>query len=751
VRVLLTTDAVGGVWGFSVELAKALSGDGIDVDLASMGPLPSESERAQVAALPRVRLHASDYRLEWMEDPWDDVRRAGDWLLAIAGKTKPDIVHLSGYAHAAVPWEVPVVVTAHSCVLSWWQAVRGTPLPAEWEPYRRAVASGLASADVVAAPTEWMLDRLREHYGEIPSSQVIPNGRSAADFLPGPKEPLVLAAVRLWDEAKNVKALCAASKSIAWPVRVAGEGAACGDGESIESLGPLSAPDLAAWYARASIFAHPSRYEPFGLAPLEAALAGCALVLSDLPSLREVWGSAAVFMDPDDPAGFAREVNALAGNPARRELLASRARARALRLSPAAAAAGYRKAYSLAAANFARTAGQPASAVSRISDALGRTSPEEPGRVVLFCHSLVSDWNHDSAHFLRGVVSELLSRGYVVRVFEPADAWSVQNLIVDAGEEVLGAFGRAYPALTSERYDPATLDLDRALDGARLVIVHEWNDPALVARIGARRAALGGGGFRLLFHDTHHRAVTDPAAMERFDLRHYDGVLAFGAVIRDVYVRRGWASRAWVWHEAADVRVFRPFRHGPREGDVVWIGNWGDAERTSELSEFLLEPVRALRLRARVYGVRYPEAAKQQLTASGVEYGGWLPNYEMPRVFGKYRATVHVPRRRYRDSLAGIPTMRPFEAMACGIPLLSSPWEDAEGLFSAGRDYVVVRSGSAMRRALRELLDDDDRAHELAANARRTILSRHTCGHRVDELLRILGELEGAGKESLLA
>jgi spore maturation protein CgeB len=368
-------------------------------------------------------------------------------------------------------------------------------------------------------------------------------------------------------------------------------------------------------------------------------------------------------------------------------------------------------------------------------------------RIVLFVHSLLSDWNHGNAHFLRGVAAELVSRGHDLRVYEPRDAWSLQNLLTEErGERALDGFHAAYPTLTSTRYDLATLDLDRALDGADLAIVHEWNDHGLVKRIGEHRRAAGPGGYRLLFHDTHHRSVTAPETMAAYDLSGYDGVLAFGGVIRDLYLERGWAARAWIWHEAADTRVFHPLPGEPQEGDLVWIGNWGDEERTAELHEFLIGPVRDLGLRARVHGVRYPEAGKRALADAGIDYAGWLPNPEAPRAFARFRTTVHVPRRPYVEALPGIPTIRPFEALACGIPLVSAPWDDAEGLFRPGRDYLVARDGGEMKRHLRDLLNDPALAAEIARSGRETILDRHTCAHRVDELLAIGRELGLAGR-----
>lgn len=359
-------------------------------------------------------------------------------------------------------------------------------------------------------------------------------------------------------------------------------------------------------------------------------------------------------------------------------------------------------------------------------------------RVVMFYHSLVSDWNHGNAHFLRGVVAELLARGHEVKVYEPRAAWSVENLLRERGENALDGFHRAFPALRSERYPDGGPDLNRALDDADLVLVHEWNDPGLVRRIGEHRARHG--GYRLLFHDTHHRSVTEREAMAAYDLSRYDGVLAFGEVIRQRYIEEGWTERAWTWHEAADVRVFRPLQ-AAREGDVVWIGNWGDGERAAELKEYLIDPIRHLRLEARVYGVRYPSEARALLAEAGIRYGGWLPNYEAPAVFARHGATVHVPREPYVERLPGIPTIRVFEALACGIPLVSAPWDDAEGLFTPGRDFLTAASGADMTEQLSALLADRQAAERLAGHGRRTILARHTCSHRVDELLAIYWEM----------
>jgi spore maturation protein CgeB len=359
--------------------------------------------------------------------------------------------------------------------------------------------------------------------------------------------------------------------------------------------------------------------------------------------------------------------------------------------------------------------------------------------VAFFYHSAVSDWNHGNAHFLRGVARELVRHGHEVRVFEPRDGWSRRNLLEQHGLSAAHEFRRAFPELRPIFYDPESFDVEAAIDGAELVLVHEWNEPALVRRIGLCREHMR--SFVLLFHDTHHRSVTAPREMRRYDLRHYDGVLAYGDVIRDLYLDRGWTQRAWTWHEAADVRLFRPLLGRERAGDVVWIGNWGDGERTEELQEFLLAPARDLELTGSIFGVRYPESARRAISLAGLPYRGWVANHRVPEIFARHALTVHIPRRPYADALPGIPTIRPFEALACGIPLICSPWDDVEGLFTADRDYLVARNGDQMRKLMSEVLEDASRARELAQHGRRTILERHTCAHRVDELLAIARDL----------
>jgi spore maturation protein CgeB len=329
---------------------------------------------------------------------------------------------------------------------------------------------------------------------------------------------------------------------------------------------------------------------------------------------------------------------------------------------------------------------------------------------------------------------ELQRRGHIAIAYEPRDGWSRANLLRDHGEPAVRGFHARFPQLRSKLYEQADFDVGRLLDGADVVLVHEWNEPWLIEALGRHR--LSTGHYILLFHDTHHRAVTAPREIERLDLSGFDGVLCFGEVIRQLYLERGWAARAWTWHEAADTALFRPYPGARKQGDLVWIGNWGDEERSRELHEFLLEPVRELALTAAIYGVRYPAAALAEIANAGAQYRGWLPNHEVPAVFAAHRLTVHVPRRPYVEALPGIPTIRVFEALACGVPLVSAPWLDNEGLFRPG-DYLLARTGQEMKKAIRAVLNDPDLTAGLAARGLETIQARHTCAHRVEELLAI--------------
>ena len=362
-------------------------------------------------------------------------------------------------------------------------------------------------------------------------------------------------------------------------------------------------------------------------------------------------------------------------------------------------------------------------------------------RIVYFTHSLLSCWNHGNAHFLRGILRELGALGHQVRSLEPQDSWSLSNLLADHGEAGLWPFFEAYHELTADRYDRERFDAEKAVGEADLVIVHEWTDPAVVAALGA--LAKRRSGLTLLFHDTHHRMVSDPDAIRAFDLSGYDGVLAFGATLAAAYARAGWDGRAFVWHEAADLRLFRPSETERERRGVVWIGNWGDGERSGELRDFLFVPCQSARMDLDIWGVRYPAHALITLQRLGARYHGWLANARVPEVFAGALATVHVPRRFYVEALPGIPTIRLFEALACGIPLVCAPWQDSERLFRPGEDYLVARDSAQMRRHLTILRDDADLRAELTANGLERVRSRHGCAHRADELMHIYSQLNG--------
>ena len=325
----MTADTIGGVWTYCVELAHALDAE---VHLATMGRPLSSAQRAEADVFAGV--HESDFPLEWQDDPWAGVDAAGDWLLALERELRPDVVHLNGYVHAALPWSAPALVVAHSDVVSWWRAVHGTQAPAEWDEYRRRVAAGLRAAARVVAPTAAAAADLYASFG-FGGAVVVPNCRRVDAVVPRNKEPLVLAAGRVWDGAKGIDALCRVAPSLPGRVVVAGEGSASG----VEHLGPVTFQDLAGWMSRAAVFAAPARYEPFGLAALEAGLGGCALVLGDIASLREVWGDAAEYVQGDRELQDA--VTALLEHPEQAGVRGEQARARALTFTPERTACSY--------------------------------------------------------------------------------------------------------------------------------------------------------------------------------------------------------------------------------------------------------------------------------------------------------------------------------------------------------------------------------------------------------------------------
>ena len=359
-------------------------------------------------------------------------------------------------------------------------------------------------------------------------------------------------------------------------------------------------------------------------------------------------------------------------------------------------------------------------------------------KIVVFAHSWVSDWNHGNAHFLRGLVRALQSQGHTVICCERWRNWSTDNLFADHGALPIVDFARTFSELRIRTYgttESLQEEVKALVRDADLVLVHEFNDPDLVNAVAAVRAEQG--DFIALFHDTHHRAVSQPEALAQFNLSGYDGVLAYGDVLAETYRREFGTSRVWTFHEAADTTVFHPLDR-EKIDDVVWVGNWGDEERTREIREHLVDSARHLpELRFAVHGVRYPDEGKREIEAAGIDFRGWIANHRVPEAFARARMTLHIPRGPYLTALPGIPTIRPFEALACGIPLISTPWEDREGLFREGRDYLMVHSPAEMRAAMLRLAHGEDARVELAANGLETIRARHTCEHRAQQLEEI--------------
>jgi spore maturation protein CgeB len=368
-------------------------------------------------------------------------------------------------------------------------------------------------------------------------------------------------------------------------------------------------------------------------------------------------------------------------------------------------------------------------------------------RFVLYTHSLVSDWNHGNAHFLRGVLRELQSRGDETLALEPENGWSRTNLLAEHGAAATARFQGDFPDLTVCPYGP-DFDHEAATDHADVVLMHEWNEPSLIARLGVIRRR--GGRFTLLFHDTHHRAASDDGFIAGLALQDYDAILAFGEALRQRYLQRGWGRQVFTWHEAADTRLFHPRTAASEPVDLVWIGNWGDGERERELNEFLIEPARRLRLNGTIRGVRYPDTALAALRRTSLHYRGWIANADVPDMFAAHRLTVHIPRRPYVTALPGIPTIRVFEALACGIPLICAPWNDEEQLFRS-TDFLVAHSSDEMAMRMDLLRKDCDFARALAESGLETIRRRHTCFHRVDELLAIVRSLRGEVTANSLA
>jgi len=349
-RILMTADTVGGVWTYAMDLARALGAEGVEVALATMGAPASREQRSQAGRLKTLQLYESTFRLPWMEEPWEEVQLAGEWLLDLARNVEPDVVHLNEPVYGSLNWRQPTLAVVHSCVLSWWESVQRSAPPDEWGRYQWEMSRGLSQVDQVVAPSRWMLEASRRFYGTT-GGLVIPNGRDPTSLHPDhEKELLVFAAGRLWDAAKNLLLLEEVAEGLAWPVYIAGDPTHPGKTDRITAaqvrlLGQLPGTEVASWLRRAAIYAFPARYEPFGLSVLEAALSGCALVLGDLPTLRELWDGAAVFVAPENPGELRLALDGLIEDSVLRQSLAMRARRRALNYTPRRMARAYMEVY----------------------------------------------------------------------------------------------------------------------------------------------------------------------------------------------------------------------------------------------------------------------------------------------------------------------------------------------------------------------------------------------------------------------
>ena len=358
-------------------------------------------------------------------------------------------------------------------------------------------------------------------------------------------------------------------------------------------------------------------------------------------------------------------------------------------------------------------------------------------RFAFFYQSVISDWNHGNAHFLRGLVRALQACGHEVICYEQADNWSLRNLLLEA-PDAIRRFEVAFPDLRYARYDlgPGLEGwLRDRLAGADVAIVHEWNEPEVIDLLARLCGQLG---VRALFHDTHYRVVLDREYRQRLGLERFDEILAYSPSVAERHLELGFRNVHLV-HEAADTTVFAP-RDVPKVDDVVFVGNYGDGDRNDEMERYVFAPRRALpSLNFAMYGVRYPESVLDRMrNGLAIDFRGWVPNVEVPEVYSAAKVVLHVPRQPYVELLPGTPTIRVFEALASGACLVSLPWPDTDRLFTAGRDYLVANSPGEMRELLAWLCCDAEARRRFGEQGRATILARHTCDHRAEQLLEIL-------------
>ena len=344
----MTADSIGGVWIYTLELCRALDIYGVDIHLAIMGGLPSNHQREQLIELPHVTIYESDFKLEWMSEPWGDMQRAQQWLIDIYTEVKPDLIHMNNYGQTNYEWNCPVITVFHSCVMTWWQSVKNEEAPEAWSQYRDLVQTALNKSDFVVFPTNALKEQAESIYGIIENTLIIYNGRDIETDTDIDKEPFIFSAGRLWDEAKNISTLAAVASELSWPLYIAGETYENQDVEmaNVFTLGQLQSDEVLHWMARSMIYVHPAKYEPFGLSILEAASSGCALAIADIDTLREIWGDSAIYFKPDVKSDILRAIESLANNTTFRSEMAAKASQRASEYGRATMAAKYWSLYS---------------------------------------------------------------------------------------------------------------------------------------------------------------------------------------------------------------------------------------------------------------------------------------------------------------------------------------------------------------------------------------------------------------------
>lgn len=334
--ILMTTDAVGGVWQYSLDLAAALSARGTKTVLAVLGPEPTSTQKPEALAIPGLQLVETGMPLDWVASSSREVKDAGAVIASLANRVRADLVHLNAPALASVHFDMPVVAVCHSCVATWWSAVRSGPLPKDFQWRAQLIRQGLSVASQIVAPSHAFGRQLVETYGLATPPTVVHNGRgriAASEEDGADGRIFAFAAGRLWDEGKNIAIIEQAAARISVKVRVAGPLAGPNGARvelrNVEVLGNLSSENMASWLSRRPIFVSTALYEPFGLAVLEAAQAACPLILSDIATFRELWDGAALFVDPRDDLALASAIQKLAGDRAARKRLAAAAATRA--------------------------------------------------------------------------------------------------------------------------------------------------------------------------------------------------------------------------------------------------------------------------------------------------------------------------------------------------------------------------------------------------------------------------------------